>query len=85
MATKQQEREVTFEIIDSIGCLSISSTGWTKEVNIVSWNGAKPRLDIREWNPEHSKMSRGIGLNGEETKNLLALLQGTNLDSVGLS
>ncbi len=84
MTTRQQDREVTYEIHESIGCLSVSATGWTKEVNVVSWNQARPRLDIREWNPEHNKMSRGIGLNGEETKNLIALLQGVDTDALGI-
>ena len=24
-------------------------SGWTKEANIVCWNGGSPKLDIREW------------------------------------
>jgi hypothetical protein len=23
---------------------------WTKEVNLVAWNGGKPKIDIRDWN-----------------------------------
>lgn len=71
----QRRDPVTFEIIDHIGKLSTSSSGWTREVNIVAWNGRQGRLDIRDWDPEHQKMSRGIGLNGTEVSVLKDLLQ----------
>lgn len=41
-------------------------TGWCKELNRVSFNGGRPRYDIREWNPSHKKMSRGITLTEAE-------------------
>ena len=34
--------ELKFEIKEHIGTVSESSKGWTKELNIVSWNGANP-------------------------------------------
>lgn len=79
-----QSNEVTFEIVQHIGCLSTASSGWRREVNIVAWNGRQARLDIRDWNPEHSKMSRGIGLNGTETENLSALLRDFNPLQAGI-
>lgn len=51
---------------------------------MVSWNQGRPRLDIRDWNPEHDKMSRGIGLNGEETLNLLALMKDADVQRLGI-
>ena len=75
---------VTFEIMDHIGSLSTSASGWQREVNIVAWNGKQARLDIRDWNPEHTKMSRGIGLNGIEVENLTALLNSFNPLQAGI-
>ena len=46
--------------------LSESSKGWTKELNKVSWNGAEPKYDIRDWSPDREKLSRGITLTVEE-------------------
>ena len=43
--------EVTFEIIEEIGIISTQDTGWTKEINLVSWNGGAAKYDIREWIP----------------------------------
>ncbi|MDI9470901.1 MAG: PC4/YdbC family ssDNA-binding protein [Bacillota bacterium] len=70
--------------MDHVGRLSTSSSGWTREVNIVSWNGAAPRLDIRDWSPDRMKMSRGVGLNREETENLRALLNGFDPRRAGI-
>ena len=52
--------EVLFDIQETIGILRKSNTGWTRELNVVSWNGGTPRFDIRDWDPMHEKMSRGI-------------------------
>lgn len=59
-------KEFTFEVVKNIGVLSESAKGWRKELNIVSWNGGKPKYDIRDWSPEHDKMGKGITLNEEE-------------------
>ena len=67
--------EIKYEIIKHIGNLSESSRGWTKELNIISWNGGVPKLDIRAWAPEHEKMGKGITLSEEEAEKLAGLLQ----------
>lgn len=67
--------EIKYEIIKHIGNLSESSRGWTKELNIISWNGGVPKLDIRDWAPEHEKMGKGITLSEEEAEKLAGLLQ----------
>ena len=83
--TKTNEsRQVTYNIHQHLGSLGISRNGWTKEINIVSWNEGRPLLDIRDWSPEHDKMSRGIGLNEEEVLNFLALMQGINVKDLGI-
>lgn len=68
------DKEFTFEIIKSLGQLSTSRSGWNREVNLVSWNGAKPKLDIRDWAPDHSKMGKGISLSDEEIAILKEIL-----------
>ena len=65
---------VTFEIKKHIGVITEFPTGWKKEANIVSWNDSEPKLDIRDWDPEHKHMSRGITLHKDEAEVLLALL-----------
>lgn len=69
--------DFTFEITQHIGVLSTSPKGWTKELNLISWNGKEPKYDIRDWSPDHEKMGKGVTLSTEEAeilKNLLAKL-----------
>ena len=58
--------EFKFEIVETLAVLSESSKGWTKELNLVSWNDKEPKYDIREWAPDKSKMGKGITLSNEE-------------------
>ena len=71
--------EIKFEIKETIGVLSESTKGWLKELNLVSWNDAAPKYDIREWSPDHSKMGKGVTLTAEEVKKLSDMLSGLNL------
>ncbi len=65
-----------YEIIEQIGVLSESSRGWTKELNLISWNEGQPKYDIRDWAPDHAKMGKGITLTKEELDQLAELLAG---------
>ena len=58
--------EFKFEVVQSIATLSVERGGWTKELNLVSFNGAPPKYDIRSWDPEHQKMGKGVTLSKEE-------------------
>lgn len=62
--------EVTFDIIEHIAVIKSNENGWNKEVNIVAWNGGQPKVDIREWNPEHDRMTRGITLTEPEAEKM---------------
>ena len=60
-----------FEIVRNIAVLSTERSGWTKEVNLVSFNDAPPKFDIRTWDPDHKKMGKGVTLNRDEMKAFL--------------
>ena len=60
------DREVTFEIVEEFGVIATHSTGWKKELNLVSCNGGQAKYDIRDWDPDHERMSRGITLSEKE-------------------
>ncbi|WLV25236.1 YdbC family protein [Aciduricibacillus chroicocephali] len=63
-----------YEIIESLGILSESAKGWTKELNLISWNGREPKYDLRDWAPDKEKMGKGISLSSEELKELKRIL-----------
>ena len=67
--------EIKFEIIENIGILAESTKGWSKELNLISWNDREPKYDLREWDPEHKKMGKGITLTKEELLRLKSLLE----------
>ena len=71
--------ELKFEITERIGVLSENAKGWTKELNKVSWNEREPKYDLREWNPDHSRMGKGITLTDEEVDTLKAILNGEEI------
>ena len=66
--------DIKFEIVEHIGVLSESSKGWTKELNLISWNGREAKYDIRDWAPDHEKMGKGVTLTEEELEKLKELL-----------
>ncbi len=72
MAAKGQE--LKFEIINQIGTISTSTSGWSIELNRVSWNGNEPKYDLRSWSPDHTKMGKGITLTDSDIIALSALL-----------
>jgi hypothetical protein len=74
--------EIKFEIIKHLAVLSEGTKGWTKEVNIVSWNNRKPKVDIREWDENHEQMSKGITLNKEDMISLKELLLNLDVDQL---
>lgn len=69
------DRGVRFEIVEFIGVLAEHSTGWKKEINLVSWNGGTPKYDIRDWEPGHERMSKGITLNEYEMRHIFDLMK----------
>ncbi len=66
--------DIQFEIEKEFGVLSTSSKAWSKELNLVSWNGGKAKFDIRDWSPAHEKMGKGVTLTQEEAETLYELL-----------
>ncbi len=72
--------DVTFEILEKFGELSVSPKGWSKEINLVAWNKYPGKYDIREWDPDHQKMSKGITLNKDEILKLRDILNKMDLE-----
>lgn len=64
----------SYEIVKRIGVLAKYPTGWTKELNLISWNGSKPKYDIRDWDEKHESMSRGVTLHPNEAEKLYKIL-----------
>ena len=63
--------EISYEIVKKIGVISRYTTGWSKEINLVSWNEGPAKYDIRDWAPDHEHMSRGAALTEQELAQLM--------------
>ena len=68
------KKELKYEIINNIGIVSEGRKGWHKELNRVSWNEAEPKYDLRDWDPEHEKMGKGVTLTEEELRKLKEII-----------
>jgi len=71
--------DIKFEIFKNIAILSTSTSGWSKELNLISWNDREPKYDLRDWSADHSKMGKGITLSKEELLALKELLNNIEL------
>lgn len=61
--------DFSYKIIRNI--TTISQRGnWALELNLVSWDGHPATFDLRKWNDDHTKMSKGISLTRDEVKAL---------------
>ena len=69
-------REIGYEVIQTFGIFDETESGWTKEVNLISWNGNEPKIDIRSWSPDHAKSSKIGTLSKEAAQRLGQILIG---------
>lgn len=76
--------DIKFSITQELGVLAEGSKGWQREINLISWNDRKAKIDIRDWGPDHERMGKGVTLNQSETKKLMEILQSIDLDSLDI-
>lgn len=73
-------KNITIDIHEHIGVIYSTirgrkqGDGWTKEVNLVSWNGNPAKIDIRDWDEDHERCGKGITLTKAEAQELVAIL-----------
>lgn len=71
---RERDDDFRYEIVDRLGVVGKYQTGWSKEINMVSWHGASPKLDIRDWDPKHERMSRGVTMHKDEVLETIRIL-----------
>lgn len=69
------EKSISCEIVEPIAVLSENEKGYTKEINLVRWNGAEPKFDIRNWHPGRVRSGKGIALTKDEIIKLMEALK----------
>lgn len=66
--------DIVYNIEKELGTLSENAKGWTKELNLISWNNRDPKYDLRDWSEGHEKMGKGVTLTKDELTALRDLL-----------
>lgn len=66
--------KATCTIEKHLGKYGVQRSGYVKEVNLVSWNLAPAKIDLRAWDAEHKNMSKGITLTIAEAKAVCEIL-----------
>lgn len=72
--------ELKFEITEHIAVIEENARGWSRELNMVSWNDREPKYDLRDWSPDHTKMGKGLTMTADELAALRDILDGLALD-----
>jgi len=65
--------ELKCEILDTLAELP-ESRGYHLELNLVKWGDNDPKYDLRRWNEDRSKMTKGVTLSKEELMILIEAL-----------
>lgn len=68
-----------YDIVREYGSISESGKGWTKELNLISFNSRDPKFDLRDWAPDREKMGKGITLSKDELIRLRDLLNSIDI------
>ena len=68
-------KDIQYEIVKEIAVLSTGESGYTKEINLISWNGKEPKYDIRSFSPNREKCGKSVTLTEAEAGKLLAALE----------
>lgn len=58
--------EFKYDLHSEVSVLSETDRGISTEVNIISFNEGKRKLDIRKWDKKNDKMLKGIALSKAE-------------------
>ena len=71
--------DFSYNIVSHIATISQRGT-WALELNLISWAGRPATFDLRKWNGDHTKMSKGISLTRDEVKALSKFLADNPID-----
>jgi len=63
-------KDIEYNIEEHIATISSNNSGWSLEINRVSWDDKPAKIDIRSWNENHTKMGKGLRLSDEEYQKL---------------
>lgn len=70
--------DFSYSIEQNLATLSVKGS-WALELNLVSWGNRTPTLDLRRWNEDHTKMSKGLSLTKDELEAIAKFVNEGNI------
>ena len=71
---EMEDYKKNYDIQKNYGVVRTNDKGATLEVNLVSWFGKTPKVDIRYWDHKTGKPGKGLSITEEEYKELVKKL-----------
>ena len=77
-------KEFKYEIKEHVGVVAEERGYRTLELNLVSFNDAEPRYDLRRWVNKDGKrtLGKGITMTGEQIRALRDMMNGLTLEDL---
>ncbi len=67
--------DFSFEVETVVAELGkVSEKGWGKSLTVTAFGSNEPKLDIRSWNEDYSRMGKGVSLSDREATDLFFAL-----------
>lgn len=79
MAYKKERKEIAYKVHNHCGVLKHGTKGWSRQVNLVQWTDTPVLLDVRDWNYDQTKYTKGITMTRDEAVRLRDILISMNL------
>lgn len=70
--------DFSYDIKQNVAVLSTKGN-WALELNLISWGNRTPTLDLRRWNEDHTKMSKGLSLTKDELEAIAKFVNEGNI------
>ena len=71
----KDQSNYNFKIHEEIAVISRKPSGWTLELNVVSFNGKEAKYDLREWKDGHTSLRPGVRFSESDLKPLMEAIQ----------
>ena len=71
----KDQSNYNFTIHKEVGIVSEKPSGWTMELNLVSFNGREAMYDLSEWNYDYTALRRGVRLSESDLASLAQLIK----------
>ena len=66
--------DINFEVVEDLGVIGPRGS-WNLHLARVSWNGRKPKLELRTWDENMETPGKGVTISDDEAELLMNMLK----------